>query len=80
MHILRGDRSRGIVLASSDSMKDARGTVIGGVVIFYDITEHKRMEEKLKSTREELGAGDQGEDCRATQSQQGPPGGGRGPR
>ena len=56
MHIRRGDRSRGIVMASSAPMKDARGMVIGGVVTFYDITEHKRTEEELKSARKELGA------------------------
>jgi PAS domain S-box-containing protein len=47
MTILRGDGTRGAVYVSSAPILDEKGQVIAGVVIDVDITERKRLEEKL---------------------------------
>jgi PAS domain S-box-containing protein len=40
--------------ASSAPVRDAQGSVIGGLAVTVDITERKRMEEELRRSRDEL--------------------------
>jgi PAS domain S-box-containing protein len=44
IEILRGDGSRGIILASAAPVHDRQGEIVAGVVTFTDITERKQIE------------------------------------
>ena len=50
VHIERPDGSRVIVIVNIAPVKDERGEVIGAINCFYDVTERKRIEEKLRQS------------------------------
>jgi PAS domain S-box-containing protein len=50
--IVRGDGSRGVISVSSGPIRDVRGRIIAGVMVFQDVTERKEAEQ----TRRKLAA------------------------
>jgi PAS domain S-box-containing protein len=56
MIIERPDRSRITVMVAIRPLKDHQGSITGAVNCFYNITERKRGEQELRSSREQLRA------------------------
>lgn len=52
--IVRGDGSRGVIVASASPILNELGHVAAGVATFYDITEQKELEQALRRARDEL--------------------------
>lgn len=52
--IKRKDGAIRIILKSADLLRDKKGNIIGGIESFEDITERKKLEERLKEIRVEL--------------------------
>lgn len=50
--IRRGDGEDRHVLATASPIRDSQGQVVAGIVMFPDITEHKRAQEALKASEE----------------------------
>ena len=50
VHIERPDGSRVIVIVNIAPLKDERGEVIGAINCFYDVTERKKAEERLRKS------------------------------
>lgn len=48
IEILRGDGSRGVVMASSAPIRDAAGQVVAGVMTIADISEQRQSEERRR--------------------------------
>jgi len=51
IEILRGDGSRGTILASSAPIRDRDGNIVAGVVAFQDISERKQLEQQLRQSQ-----------------------------
>ena len=56
VHIERPDGSRVIVIVNVAPLMDERGEIRGAINCFYDVTERKRMEERLWQSNDELEA------------------------
>ncbi|HKQ90223.1 MAG TPA: response regulator [Blastocatellia bacterium] len=54
VEILRGDGTRGAVSINSAPIRDGEGRIVAGVVTFFDITERKQVERKLREQAEML--------------------------
>ncbi len=55
MVIARGDGERVTVLVNSSPIRAPRdGSIVGGVAVFYDVTEQKRAEEEIRGLNEGL--------------------------
>jgi len=54
VEILRGDGTRGAVSINSAPIRDSEGRIVAGVVTFFDITERKQVEIKLREQAEML--------------------------
>ena len=54
VEILRGDGTRGSVSINSAPIRDGEGRIVAGVVTFFDITERKQVERKLREQAEML--------------------------
>ena len=48
--IVRGDGTRGMIRVSSSPVRDEEGSIVAGVAVFFDFTEHKRAEEELRNS------------------------------
>jgi PAS domain S-box-containing protein len=56
VHVIRGDGSQGIILIDSSPINNEQGEIIAGVATFYDITEQKQTEAKLRASEERFRA------------------------
>lgn len=56
IEILRGDGSRGVIMASSTPIRDAAGQVLAGVMTIADVTERRQSEGRLRHYAERLEA------------------------
>jgi PAS domain-containing protein len=56
VHIERPDGSRAIVIVNVAPLMDERGKIRGAINCFYDVTERKRMEERLWQSNDALEA------------------------
>jgi PAS domain S-box-containing protein len=54
VEILRGDGTRGALNVSSAPIRDGGGRIVAGVASFFDITERKRVESRLREQAEML--------------------------
>jgi PAS domain S-box-containing protein len=54
VEILRGDGTRGAVSINSAPIRDGEGRIVAGVVTFFDITERKQVERRLREQAEML--------------------------
>jgi PAS domain S-box-containing protein len=54
VEILRGDGTRGAVSINSAPIRDGEGRIVAGVVTFFDTTERKQVERKLREQAEML--------------------------
>src|SRR5262245_20693866 len=54
VEILRGDGTRGAVNVNSAPIRDGDGSIVAGVVTFFDITERKQVERRLREQAEML--------------------------
>src|SRR5262245_10356461 len=54
IEIRRGDNTRGAVSISSAPIRDGEGRIVAGVVTFFDITERKQVERRLREQAEML--------------------------
>lgn len=52
LYILRQDGSRRLVLINANPIYDSGGTMLAGLVLYHDITEHRRAEEALQASEE----------------------------
>ena len=51
IEIVRGDRSRGWVLASSTPVRDRNGFIVAGILTLQDITARKQLEEQFRQAQ-----------------------------
>jgi len=56
IEICRGDGTRGVILVSSTPIRNREGSIIAGVVTFYDITERQQALEELQKSHNLLQA------------------------
>jgi PAS domain S-box-containing protein len=54
IEILRGDGTRGALISNSAPIRDGGGRIVAGVVSFFDITERKQVEIRLREQAEML--------------------------
>jgi PAS domain S-box-containing protein len=54
VEILRGDGTRGALSINSAPIRDGDGRIVAGVVTFFDITERKQVERRLREQAEML--------------------------
>ena len=54
IEIRRGDDTRGALSINSAPIRDGEGRIVAGVVTFFDITERKQVERKLREQAEML--------------------------
>jgi PAS domain S-box-containing protein len=54
IEILRGDGTRGALVCNSAPIRDGDGQIVAGVVSFFDITERKQVERRLREQAEML--------------------------
>jgi PAS domain S-box-containing protein len=54
VEILRGDGTRGALISNSAPIRDGGGRIVGAVVSFFDITERKHVERRLREQAEML--------------------------
>jgi len=54
IEILRGDGTRGALISNSAPIRDGGGRIVAGVVSFFDITERKQVERRLREQAEML--------------------------
>jgi len=54
IEILRGDGTRGVLISNSAPIRDGGGRIVAGVVSFFDITERKQAERRLREQAEML--------------------------
>ncbi len=54
IEIRRGDDTRGVVSINSAPIRDCEGRIVAGVVTFFDITERKQVERRLREQAEML--------------------------
>jgi PAS domain S-box-containing protein len=54
IEIRRGDDTRGVVSINSAPIRDGEGRIVAGVVTFFDITERKQVERRLREQAEML--------------------------
>jgi PAS domain S-box-containing protein len=54
IEILRGDGTRGAVISNAAPIRDGGGRIVAGVVSFFDITERKHVERRLREQAEML--------------------------
>src|SRR5215468_473855 len=52
IEILRGDGTRGALISNSAPIRDGGGRIVAGVVRFFDITERKQAERRLREQAE----------------------------